>query len=146
MQTGGVTRPASLLASDAERDATADMLRDHVAEGRITMEEFRERLDLVFAARTLRELDRAMAGLPDRRVDYLGRWWASPEERRARLERRYRRGWGRFVRVNAVVWSIWLAMDLILAHGVVLFPVVLTLPWGVLRIVCAPRFRSAGRL
>jgi hypothetical protein len=139
-------RSSSLLISDAERDAAAGSLRDHVAEGRITLDEFRDRLDQVYAARTRGELDRATSGLPPVRTEPAVRWMAwSPADRRDQRERRYRRGWARFVRVNAVVWSVWLALELVSSHAVLLFPLFLTLPWGVLRVVYAPRFRSVTR-
>lgn len=125
--------------SDAERDAAAAALGDHVAEGRITLEEFRDRLDQVYAARTGADLDRAMAGLAPRRGA------GASDERRSRLRARYRRGWVRFARVNAVVWALWLAVSLVAAHAVLLFPLVLTLPWAVARLLWAPRFRLPSR-
>ena len=78
---------------------------------------------------------------PPRGRDFpLGWITESPLERRARLERRHRRGWARFrSRVNAVVWSIWLAATLVSSHAVALYPLLLTLPWGVARLVYAPR-------
>jgi hypothetical protein len=53
-----------LRASDADRDRTAALLREHHAVGRLTGEEFEERLGKVFAARTLGELDALLADLP----------------------------------------------------------------------------------
>ena len=132
-------RRAGLFVADADRDAAAAALGDHVAEGRLTLEEFRQRLDLVYEARTAGELDRAMAGLPARRSP------PDVEARRARQATRYRRGWVRFARVNAVVWALWLAVSLAAAHVVVLFPLVLTLPWAVARVAWAPRFRVSPR-
>jgi len=132
-------RRAGLFVSDADRDVAAAALGDHVAEGRITLDEFRDRLDRVYAARTGADLDRAMAGLAPRRGT------GALEERRARLQARYRRGWVRFARVNAVVWALWLAVSVVAAHAVVLFPLVLTLPWGVARLLWAPRFRLPSR-
>ena len=131
----GPVRSSALFVSDAERDAAAAALGDHVAEGRITLEEFRERLDRVYAARTQGDLDRAMTGLAPTRAE------GALDARRARMVARYRRGWVRFARVNAVVWSLWLAVDLVVAHTVLLFPLLLTLPWGVARLMWAPRFR-----
>ena len=46
----------TLRASDADRDAVAERLREAHAEGRLTVEEVGERLDATFAARTLGEL------------------------------------------------------------------------------------------
>ncbi len=53
-----------IRASDADRDRTASMLREHHAEGRLTAEEFHERLDAALSARTLDELDELTADLP----------------------------------------------------------------------------------
>ena len=51
-------------ASDADRDRTVAALREHLAAGRLTIEEFDERLDKACAAKTLGELDEVMADLP----------------------------------------------------------------------------------
>ncbi|TGA87263.1 DUF1707 and DUF2154 domain-containing protein [Streptomyces palmae] len=53
-----------MRASDAERERVADALRDGVAEGRLTMEEFEERLDAAYRARTHRELEPLVRDLP----------------------------------------------------------------------------------
>lgn len=53
-----------LRASDADRERTVDLLREHHAVGRITAEEYNERLNKVFAAKTLGELDELLADLP----------------------------------------------------------------------------------
>jgi hypothetical protein len=51
-------------ASDADRERTAALLREHHAVGRLTPEEFNERLDKAFAARTLGDLEALLADLP----------------------------------------------------------------------------------
>jgi Domain of unknown function (DUF1707)/Cell wall-active antibiotics response 4TMS YvqF len=56
-------RPA-LRASDADRDATVALLREHAVEGRLTLEEFTERTASAYAARTRDELDRLARDLP----------------------------------------------------------------------------------
>ena len=38
-----------MRASDADRDRTAALLREHLAAGRLTAEEYHERLDLAYA-------------------------------------------------------------------------------------------------
>jgi hypothetical protein len=53
-----------IRASDADRDRTAALLREHLAAGRLTAEEFSERLDAAYAAKTLGELDQLLADLP----------------------------------------------------------------------------------
>ncbi|MFF0113884.1 DUF1707 SHOCT-like domain-containing protein [Streptomyces prasinus] len=53
-----------LRASDADRERVAAVLRDAVAEGRLDMEEFEERLDATYKARTYRELEPITRDLP----------------------------------------------------------------------------------
>jgi Domain of unknown function (DUF1707) len=57
------TQP-SLRIGDAEREATAAELREHFAHGRLTLEEFNQRLDAVFAAKTQADLTRITRDLP----------------------------------------------------------------------------------
>ena len=51
-------------ASDADRERTATLLREHLAVGRLTAEEFSERVDKALAARTLGDLEVLLADLP----------------------------------------------------------------------------------
>jgi uncharacterized protein DUF1707 len=53
-----------IRASDADRDRVAALLREHHAAGRLTVEEFQERMDRALEARTLGELDELMTDLP----------------------------------------------------------------------------------
>jgi hypothetical protein len=57
-------RDPNLRASDDERDATADRLRQHHTDGRLDQEEFQERLDRCFAAKTVGELAELTRDLP----------------------------------------------------------------------------------
>jgi hypothetical protein len=54
-----------LRVSDAEREATVVRLREAGGEGRLTLEELAERVELADAARTRGELDALTADLPD---------------------------------------------------------------------------------
>jgi hypothetical protein len=58
--------PGSRRASDNERDAAIATLREHTVAGRLTLEEFSERVDLALAARTGVDLDAVVAELPAR--------------------------------------------------------------------------------
>lgn len=58
-------RTPAVRASDAEREQTVEILRAHVVEGRLTLEEFAERVDTVYQARTRQELDALTQDLPD---------------------------------------------------------------------------------
>jgi hypothetical protein len=53
-----------IRASDEDRDRAASLLREHHAAGRLDAEEFAERLDKAFAAKTIGELDELMEDLP----------------------------------------------------------------------------------
>ncbi|MEW2069164.1 DUF1707 domain-containing protein [Streptomyces sp. NPDC007346] len=54
----------SLRASDADRDRIADILREAMAEGRLTADEHAERVDLVYRAKTVGELQPLVRDLP----------------------------------------------------------------------------------
>jgi hypothetical protein len=55
----------TVRASDAEREETVELLRSHVVEGRLTLEEFAQRLDTVYEARTRPELEAVTYDLPE---------------------------------------------------------------------------------
>ena len=55
---------ADLRASDADRERVAEALREAYAEGRLTAEEHSERVDSVYAAKTLGELVPLTVDLP----------------------------------------------------------------------------------
>src|SRR3974390_2179386 len=104
-------------ASDADRDRAAAALRDHLAAGRLTIEEFDQRLDQAYAAKTLGDLDEVMTDLPgtdlgqlpDASVDRAG---ASPLERR-RSPGPIEAGTGRFSPAWRAAWGSWLAISLL---------------------------------
>jgi hypothetical protein len=58
-------RNPEIRASDHDRDRTAQALREHFAQGRLDDEEFNERLSDAYAAKTLGELQRLTADLPE---------------------------------------------------------------------------------
>ena len=59
-----MTPGSTVRASDADRDRFADLLREQAAQGRLSLEEFSERVGAVYAATTRGELDRLVADLP----------------------------------------------------------------------------------
>ncbi|AVH56755.1 MULTISPECIES: DUF1707 SHOCT-like domain-containing protein [Streptomyces] len=59
-----LAKPTDLRASDADRDRIADILRDALAEGRLTAEEHSERVEGVLATKTVGELDQFVRDLP----------------------------------------------------------------------------------
>jgi hypothetical protein len=87
-------------ASDAEREHHAELLREHAAQGRLTVDELDERLDRVYAARTLGELAPVVADLPAPR----------PRERPARRRAQtIRPEIAAYLAVNLVLIMIWAA-------------------------------------
>ncbi|MFF4587113.1 DUF1707 domain-containing protein [Streptomyces sp. NPDC001388] len=64
-QTAAAPTPtAELRASDADRDRIADILREALAEGRLTADEHAERVEGVLAAKTVGELEVFIRDLP----------------------------------------------------------------------------------
>jgi hypothetical protein len=59
-----VSPERDLRASDAERGATADMLRRHHAEGRLDTAELEERIERCYSAKTRGELAALTTDLP----------------------------------------------------------------------------------
>jgi Domain of unknown function (DUF1707) len=104
-------------ASDADRDRTAAALREHLAAGRLTIEEFDQRLDQAYAAKTLGELDRVMADLPTTDPGQVpdapvGHSAASPPPTPQRPPGSIQAGQGRFSPAWRAAWGSWLALSL----------------------------------
>lgn len=64
---------------DPERERVARALREHCAEGRLDVEEFQNRIDAAYSAKTRRELDALIADLPRQalpgRIAQARLWW-----------------------------------------------------------------------
>jgi hypothetical protein len=54
----------NVRVGDADREAVAAQLREHYADGRLTLEELNERIDQTFAAKTKADLNTVMRDLP----------------------------------------------------------------------------------
>ncbi|MHB1596417.1 MAG: DUF1707 SHOCT-like domain-containing protein [Streptosporangiaceae bacterium] len=61
--------PSGLRIGDAEREAAAASLREHFALGRLTLEEFQQRVDAALTAKTDRDLARLTSDLPQSGAD-----------------------------------------------------------------------------
>jgi hypothetical protein len=100
-------------ASDADRERTVALLREHHAVGRLTAEEFSERVDKAFAARTLGDLEVLLADLPAIDLYQLPAAGIRPAPPGA-LRRRggpglNRRGPGAFLPDQPTSWITWMA-------------------------------------
>jgi DUF1707 SHOCT-like domain len=147
-QNRGVTAyNPSIRASDSDREQVAAFLRDNLTQGRLTLEEFNQRLDAVYASKTYGDLDALMVDLPRR--PGTGPWTLADAgaQLAERWERRRvdknRRSWSRFFTVNAALWIVW-AFFLATPghHHVELWPLWLTVPWGAM--LLSRRARSSG--
>lgn len=97
--------PSSLRVADADREQLADELREHVVAGRLTDEEFEERVGRAYTASTRGELDALKADLP-----------MSPaalqralQARRAHLRRRLLQEGGGGLGACAICIGIWVS-------------------------------------
>jgi class 3 adenylate cyclase len=98
MSVGDPSR-ADVRVSDAERERAVALLRMHHAEGRLTLDEFTERVEEAYRARTNADLDRTLRELPREAVVPPDR---QPPRRRPR--RRMPMWW---LRVNGICTAIW---------------------------------------
>ena len=62
--TDPISTPANVRVSDAERNRVIEALKQHAAEGRLTLEEFEARVDEALAARTGADLRPVLRELP----------------------------------------------------------------------------------
>ncbi|MCA1669946.1 MAG: DUF1707 domain-containing protein [Thermomicrobia bacterium] len=92
----GGTYGRKMRASDADREATAERLRRHYTEGRLDAQEYDERIDRCYAAKTMGELDELFADLPRP---------APPSPEPGHRYRGYLPGW-RFAAVAPIVAAI----------------------------------------
>ncbi len=123
----------NLRASDADRDRTASLLREHLAAGRLTPDEFNERLDRAFAARTVGEIDALLKDLPS--ID-LYRLPDAALTRTPRQQQPPRRGRPGHSGAWRAAWGVWFTVVLIcfvvwgLSGGGYLWPLWVAGPWG----------------
>lgn len=140
-----------LRASDADRERTAALLREHHAVGRLTAEEFDGRLEKVFAARTLGELDELLADLPAIDLYQLPSAGIRPARRRggSGLERRADgllpspdATWGGWMTGTALLVVVWLVIG-ILTGGLAWVPwfALIIGPWALGLALRRPRQR-----
>jgi hypothetical protein len=109
-----------IRASDEDRDRTVSLLREHHAAGRLTAEEFNERIDKAYEAKTMGELDGLMADLPAidlyRLPDASLQRYRGPRPGGTSLTQAtggLAREHGRFSPAWAAAWGSWLSVSLL---------------------------------
>jgi uncharacterized membrane protein YccC len=106
-----------IRASDEDRDRAAAALRENLAVGRLTLEEFNDRLDQAYAARTTGELDQLMTDLPGADLQQLP-GGSARRPAGSPLSPRPPSGWpapsgaGRLSPAWRAAWGSWLAISL----------------------------------
>ncbi|XVQ87172.1 DUF1707 SHOCT-like domain-containing protein [Microbispora siamensis] len=128
-----------MRASDGDRDRVAAALREHVAEGRLTIDEFNERLEQVYQSRTYGELATLTSDLPD--ID-LHRLPAATESvrrphpaRRDDKARNLKGAWTAWAGVSAISWLFWLLAFVGSGHFVPPWPLWVMGPWGLILLI-----------
>jgi hypothetical protein len=140
-----------IRASDEDRDRAVSLLREHHAAGRLDAEEFSERLDKAYAAKTLGELDELMADLPaidlyrlpDAGLPRYGRpkpGASSLVEAAAARPGGLARGHGRFSPVWVSAWGSWFTVSLVcfvvwaISGAGYPWPLWIAAPWGAIMV------------
>ena len=100
----------NIRASDADRDRAAALLREHHAAGRLTSEEFNERLDRAFEAKTAGDIHGLLRDLPSIDLYRLPDAALTRQPRQAQRRRRseaWRVAWGSWFTCTALFFVIW---------------------------------------
>lgn len=121
-----------MRASDADRDRVAAVLREHTAQGRITMDEFHERLEQLYESRTYGELARLTADLPDVDLRNLPAKQSAEPVERGGMHSGMQAAWGVWAVASSINWVVWLIVSLTSDGGVYPWPLWVMGPWGVI--------------
>jgi hypothetical protein len=106
-----MSRYELLRASDADRDAVTDRLREAAGEGRLEPEELEQRVDAALRARTYGELAQLVVDLPRRR----DMPWRTRGPRTSPIAGYALRGAGRVAAVSVAVAVVAVVVMLVLA-------------------------------
>ncbi|MFY1617799.1 DUF1707 SHOCT-like domain-containing protein [Micromonospora sp. WMMD736] len=147
-----------MRAADADREAVAERLRVALNEGRLDLHEYDERLQRAYAARTYGELDQLLTDLPP----------VTPAQRSALVPEpaaempvasaggpsavgmdgstaRWMAGvWLPYLRVVAIVVTIWAVTSLLSAELLYFWPIWVAGPWGAVLVVRTVAGLSGG--
>ncbi|GAA1853386.1 DUF1707 SHOCT-like domain-containing protein [Actinomadura bangladeshensis] len=126
-----------IRASDADRDRVAASLREHCALGRITMDELQERLDSVYASKTVGDLQEVTSDLPEEDLYQLPVPATQPKSTasvagppsRDLDVRGMKAMWGAWATVSAINFTVWLIV-LVTTGAVYPWWIWVAGPWG----------------
>src|SRR5215472_9021829 len=124
-----MTTPSGVRIGDADREAAAASLREHFALGRLTLEEFRQRLDSVFAAKTDRQLAAISRDLPRSTTSPAAWPQARPGIQPDRAGRKLSNGYGQYYGRGGR-YRPWPALNFALLLVAIVLIVALARPFG----------------
>jgi uncharacterized membrane protein len=139
---GDVVQPEQMRASDEDRERIAALLRDAHTEGRLTQDEFTERLESTYTATTYRDLDLLIGDLPiagqrgqltpSRKGPVSRPPTPSPLRQKTRkaVRKTLNGMWWIYAAVVAACVMIWLIVELTTSPGVPFWPAWVAGPWG----------------
>jgi hypothetical protein len=133
-----------LRAADADRMAVASVLGEHMAAGRLTVDEYEDRLTRAYAAKTYGELDALTVDLPSTALAP-----AAPPAEPAGAHLAHRRGgvhpaaWHAWLRTSLIVLTIWAITCLASWQLLYFWPVWVIGPWGA--VMLAQTIGGGGR-
>jgi hypothetical protein len=127
-----------LRAADADRAAVADVLGQHMSAGRLTVDEYDERLAQAYAAKTYGELERLTADLPAARPDARPATQslaATPTTAGQASWVHDPHSWRSWVTTSLIVLTIWAATSLANWEFLYFWPVWVIGPWGAVLLI-----------
>jgi len=131
-----MTQDPELRAGDRDRDATITVLREAYAEGRLTNDEFQERLGRAQSARTFGELAVIVDDLPAMPTNTPPVPVVSQAAAVAEPDHSVRNGWASWLGVSVLVNVIW-AASWISGGGSAPYywPIWVMGPWGAVMLI-----------
>ena len=125
-----------LRAADTDRAAVATVLGEHMSAGRLTLDEYEERLTRAYAARTFGELEELTADLPS--VDTAHAVEPAPHTEPAQVAARGTdtcqsadpHSWRSWMSTSVIVSAIWATISLASWELLYFWPVWVIGPWG----------------
>ena len=123
-----------MRAADADRTAVAGVLGEHMAAGRLTLDEYDERLARAYAARTYGELAALTADLPATTTAEVARTPASAGDGGSAWDGDPH-SWRSWATTALIVLVIWAATSLASWELLYFWPIWVIGPWGVVLLV-----------
>lgn len=129
-----MTMSPDMRAGDEDRDRTVSLIREAFAEGRLTNDEFQERMEQAQQARTFGELAALTTDLPavfPPPSASTSSAVAAPAD-----ESNWRKGWGSWLGVSVIVNVIWAATWISHPSQVPYYwPIWVMGPWGAVMLI-----------